>query len=68
MRLRVGNLVKLKLGGPIMMVTWGPVRGPDINCECTWVEDRQTRYARFPEHALQAVYVDGSPRNYDDEK
>jgi len=69
MRLRVGNLVKAKgIGGAIMMVTGGPLRGPSLNCECTWVEEGEKRYARFSEHALQAVYADGSPRSYDDEK
>jgi len=69
MRFRVGNFVKHKSGGPIMVVddapAW-PVQTEPIGC--VWVEDGQTKAAQFHPAVLQAVYGDGSPRNYDDEK
>jgi hypothetical protein len=39
-----------------------------LQCECTWVENRNKMVADYDEHLLQAVYADGSPRNYDDVK
>lgn len=63
--IRVGNLVRHKSGGPIMLVSsllrdWG--RPPFA--ECVWVEDGKRRYNKFQLDSLQTVYADGSQRNY----
>ena len=70
MQLRVGNLVRHKSGGPIMMVSRVLPRLPMMaffKYECTWVEDNKKLVEEFDEKLLQTVYADGSPRNYDDE-
>ncbi|MEH2525913.1 uncharacterized protein YodC (DUF2158 family) [Bradyrhizobium sp. AZCC 2176] len=73
MRLRVGNLVKHKSGGPIMMVDAAPPDGMrlldgDVYCSCVWVESRVRKFRTFRFSHLETVYADGSPRNYDAEK
>jgi uncharacterized protein YodC (DUF2158 family) len=73
MRFRVGNLVKHKSGGPIMMIDLAPpediwLLDPSNHpCGCIWVEDRARKFATFGSGHLQAVYADGSPRDYDQE-
>jgi hypothetical protein len=72
MRLRSGNLVRHKSGGPIVMVDLAPPESlwlidPDFECWCIWVEDRVRKSAGHRASHLQPVYADGSPRNYDDE-
>ncbi|MFK4502117.1 uncharacterized protein YodC (DUF2158 family) [Bradyrhizobium japonicum] len=73
MRLRPGNLVTHKSGGPIMMIErvwpehlWLSNRS-NYPCDCIWVEDRVQKAATFPVLDLQAVHADGSPRSYDTE-
>ena len=69
MELRVGNLVRHKSGGPIMIVEelpW-PGLGREM-AKCVWVEDGQKKLEQLEVQLLQAVYTDGSPRNYDNEK
>jgi uncharacterized protein YodC (DUF2158 family) len=61
--LRVGNLVRHKAGGPIMMVDWASQTWQRQVC-CVWVENRQKQAANFDAASLQAVYGDGSPRMY----
>jgi uncharacterized protein YodC (DUF2158 family) len=64
--IRTGNLVRHKSGGPIMMVE--EIRKPDMLtpafAECVWVENRQLRHNKFHLDALQTVYANGSPRDY----
>jgi uncharacterized protein YodC (DUF2158 family) len=72
MRLRAGNLVRHKSGGPIMVIDMVLPEGvrvldPDVPYGCSWTEDRGQKSAVFRASHLQAVYADGSPRNYDDE-
>jgi uncharacterized protein YodC (DUF2158 family) len=72
MRLRTGNLVRHKSGGPIMMIDMVPPEGiwllnPDFECGCVWMEDRARKSAVYRISHLQAVYADGSPRNFDKE-
>jgi hypothetical protein len=40
---------------------------PDFECWCIWTEDRERKSAVHRASHLQAVYADGSPRNYDEE-
>jgi len=66
---RDGNLVKHKSGGPIMMVERAPperLRNWGDWISCVWVEDGQRNVKLFYSGELQAVYADGTPRNYDD--
>ena len=67
MQLRVGNLVKHKSGGPIMIVDWAPAYPVQMEVGCIWVEDRKTKAGHFQPAVLQPVFADGTPRNYDDE-
>lgn len=71
MRLRSGNLVMHKSGGPIMMIErvspedmWLANRS-NYPCDCIWVEDRVKKSATFFASYLQAVFADGASRNYD---
>lgn len=65
--IRVGNLVRHKSGGPIMLVSnlpppkWGRWTA---FAECVWVEDGKRQINTFPLNILQTVYADGSQRNY----
>jgi hypothetical protein len=47
----------------------GPVGFPEFPtlCGCVWVEDRLQKFATFRTSQLQAVYADGTLRNYDNE-
>jgi uncharacterized protein YodC (DUF2158 family) len=67
---RLGNLVRHKSGGPIMMVDKEapPFDVSEPSISCTWVEARQRKYARFRMGSLQAVYADGTSRDYSKEK
>jgi len=71
MRLRPGNLVRHKSGGPIMMIekAWPEhlwlFNRSNYPCDCIWVEGRIRKAATFPALDLQAVHADGSPRSYD---
>lgn len=72
MYLRPGNLVRHKSGGPIMMIDdlasiegmWGSY---DADHQCTWVENGIRKFGTFRASQLQCVYLDGTPRNYDEE-
>lgn len=72
MYLRPGNLVRHKSGGPIMMIDdlvsiegfWG---SDDAYHQCAWVEDGIRKFGTFRASQLQCVYLDGTPRNYDQE-
>jgi uncharacterized protein YodC (DUF2158 family) len=66
---RVGNLVRHKSGGPIMIVedVWVGVGTSSPELTCTWVEDRERKFARFKGDMVETVYADGSPRDYTNE-
>jgi uncharacterized protein YodC (DUF2158 family) len=66
MRLRPGNLVKHRSGGPIMVID-REVSHSSIEpwVSCIWIEAGQRHCASFKEGSLQAVNGDGSPRDYD---
>jgi uncharacterized protein YodC (DUF2158 family) len=67
---RIGNLVRHKSGGPIMMVDTEPqdsIVGP-VPFHCTRVEDGHKKSQRFWPQVLQLVYADGTPRSYDSEQ
>jgi uncharacterized protein YodC (DUF2158 family) len=74
MWLRVGNLVRHKSGGPIMMVDAALPDGmwlldhDEACCSCVWVESRVRKFGTFRSSHLETVYADGSPRNYDAER
>ena len=40
---------------------------PDFQCWCVWIEGQARKGSVYRASHLQAVYADGSPRNYDDE-
>ncbi len=63
---RIGNLVKHKLGGPIMVIngTSKGAPGKFALYTCTWVEDGQKKQEILSGQLLQHVYADGSPRDY----
>ena len=65
MQLRVGDLVRHKSGGPIMMVDWAPAYPVQREVGCSWVEDGQKKAAYFDPAVLQTVYGDSSPRSDD---
>jgi uncharacterized protein YodC (DUF2158 family) len=68
--LRPGNLVRHKSGGPIMMVDREvpSLDAIEPSVSCTWVEDRQHRFAFFKIGTLQTVHADGAPRDYNESK
>ncbi|MBA7468747.1 hypothetical protein ES703_119957 [subsurface metagenome] len=65
--IRIGNLVRHKSGGPIMLVSelpplfWGQFAR---FAECVWVENRERKYSKFHLDSLLTVYADGSQHNY----
>jgi len=66
---RVGNLIRHKSGGPIMTVEYVHKLGlglPPV-LDCVWVESRQRKFSSFPGDMVEAVYADGSPREYSKE-
>ncbi len=70
MRLRAGNLVRHISDGPILMIDMtmpegARALGPDVPSGCSWTEDRVQKSAVFRASHLQAVYADGSSRDYD---
>jgi uncharacterized protein YodC (DUF2158 family) len=74
MQLRIGNLVRHKSGGPIMMIDLTPPENiwllrqrSDYPLGCVWTEAGKRKFAAFRPSDLQPVYADGSPRNYDNE-
>jgi len=69
MQLRLGNLVRHKSGGPIMIVDFVSPHeeGADPQIGCYWIENGARKSAYLRLWTLQAVHADGSPRNYDDE-
>jgi uncharacterized protein YodC (DUF2158 family) len=55
---KVGDLVRLKTGGPDMIVEGVDPRSPDVIC--TWVAEHVQRHGRFKALLLQKV--DGPQR------
>jgi len=67
MRLRPGNLVRHRSGGPIMIVDREvPHSSLEPFVSCFWVEAGQRNAASFKEDSLQVVNGDGSPRDDDE--
>ena len=54
---KVGDLVRLKTGGPDMIVEGVDPRSPDVIC--TWVAEEVRRHGRFKALLLQKVDAPG---------
>jgi hypothetical protein len=67
MCIRPGNLVKYRVGDSPIMYVEDVSHWNDRKCLCVWVEDRVQKKDSFASGALQTVYADGTPRNYDEE-
>ncbi len=61
--IKVGDVVRLKSGGPVMTVEHDPLANPDLDyiadeiahkvrVTCTWFEGSELRVDRFHPHAL----------------
>ena len=50
---KVGDIVRLKTGGPEMTVEAVDMKGPDVIC--TWVAETVRRHGRFKVSLLQKV-------------
>lgn len=58
--IKVGDVVRLKSGGPAMTVTHtGNVQEP--RCNCSWFAGNEAMSGRFPADALQPETKDASP-------
>ncbi len=53
-RLEVGNIVKLKSGGPDMTVRTVPDH-PEAPYECQWFAGKKLESGRFPHNSLELV-------------
>jgi uncharacterized protein YodC (DUF2158 family) len=61
---RLGDFVRHKSGGPIMVVDREVSRSPiEPTISCVWTEAGERHYASFKEAELQPVYGDGTPRD-----
>lgn len=66
---RLGNLVRHRSGGPIMVVDQDVLRSSmEPKVYCAWTEAGERRHACFKEGELQAVHGDGTPRDYGSEE
>lgn len=66
---RLGNLVRDRSGGPIMVVDQAVLRwSMESKVCCAWTEAGKRRHASFKEGELQAVHGDGTPRSYGSEE
>jgi uncharacterized protein YodC (DUF2158 family) len=66
---KLGNLVRHRSGGPIMVVDQDVLRSSvEPKVYCAWTEAGERHHASFQERELQAVHGDGTPRNYSSEE
>jgi uncharacterized protein YodC (DUF2158 family) len=62
---RLGNLVRHRSGGPIMVVDREvPHSSIEPRVGCVWIEAGERRHASFKEGELHAVHGDGRPRTH----
>ena len=66
---RLGNLVRHRSGGPIMVVDQEAFRASiEPKIHCVWIEAGERRHASFREGEVQAVHGDGTPKDYSSEE
>lgn len=53
----IGNIVKLKSGGPDMTIRTTP-EGTGINYDCQWFAGKKLESGRFPADSLELVKVE----------